>query len=396
MKTELLALNIIVGPGDLDNLKNLLGHCDARKVFDSIIIVGTYGDDKQLKLLCDEYDATLLYHEWKSDRYPHGNFAAARNVALSNTKSDYVMWLDCDDIPPTPAEMFEIRRVLVDKKRDFYLMPYYINRDENGIYTMVFKRERIFKNDSSIAWEYACHEQIDVSRFSTFGDIENCGIRHGSDKSPIIGIERNLAIQEHELKYTDSVHVRFNYAKDLIFKNNFDYSIDREKKALDILESIVSKHELSEDNLSMICSLIAQTYAYKPNSNGTNKTLQEKNRKQAEHFSHLCISFGDHMAEPYVILGDFLFMSGELKRCIPLYKNAISKKPSGISVSNLSFYDDIPSYRLSKVYHELKDIELALHYNRRALRYSPKSKDLIDDRASMIKELVEEICPTHS
>ena len=337
-----------------------------------------------------------MSHEWKSDRYPHGNFALARNVALSNTTSDYVMWLDCDDIPPTPAEMFEIRHVLVDKKRDFYLMPYYINRDENGIYTMVFKRERIFKNDKTIRWEYACHEQIDVSRYSTFGDIVNCGIRHGSDKSPIIGIERNLAIQEHELKYTDSVHVRFNYAKDLIFKNNFDYSIDREKNALSILENIVSKHELGDDNLSMICSLIAQTYAYKPNDNGANKSLQEKNRKQAEHFSHLCISFGDYMAEPYVILGDFLFSSGELKKCIPLYKNAISKKPSGISVSNLSFYDDIPSYRLSKVYHELKDIELALHYNRRALRYSPKSKDLIDDRACMIRKLVEEICPTHS
>ena len=380
--SKLLALNIIVGPNEKENLDRLL-FSEAAACFDEVILVNTCDE------ILTEYPAKVINHQWASERYPYGNFAAARNAAKDNTESKYIMWCDCDDALPSADEILELKRVLEKNPRDFYLMPYLINKNEQGKYTTVFKRERIFKNDPKVKWMHPCHEQIDLSKFDEFGDIGNCAIRHESKKAPMEGLKRNLLIQEYELKFDGNVHLRFNYAKDLIFKNNHEFNKHDQVTACLMLEEIVCKHELSPDNLTMICALLTQTYAYE-SIDGNKPTIVAANKEKAELYARLCISLNPTMAEAYVILGDYFLIDGHISidSAIQQYKTALASKPKGTSVRQLAFYKQIPILRLMHIYEAQNEIGLALHYNTEALKLEPLSKELKEIRKRLKCQII--------
>ena len=374
MTEKILGLNVIVGKGDVELLTRLLAACDAMISFDEVVIVDTFGG------VPDQFKP--IRHEWTSERYPKGNFAAARNKALDNTGSRWVMWLDCDDLPPLAAEIAELKQMLKRTDRDFYFMPYLINKSKDGKYTSVFNRERIFRNNGKIRWKHPVHEQLELSCARTYGEIKNSAIRHDTLKPAIEGITRNIDILQHEVDLGDTdPHTKFNYAKDLMLRNSFEYSADDEAVALVMMQDLIDNHELSQDNLAMISAMVAQALAYKVG------VLSQENRFEAELYARICMSFGDKMAEPYVIVGDYMLSDKQIaiETAIDYYKTALEKKPSGTSVCQLAFYVELPAYRLSKIYQQIRQYENALVYNAMVLRSNPSHEDAKKDRQEILK-----------
>lgn len=371
-RTITLALNMIVGPNDYDKLQGVLKKVS--KAFDEIIIVDTYGDERLTK-------AGARRFQWKTDRYPLGNFGGARNLALEATKSDYVMWLDCDDIPPNAEELLKIKQAVNATRRDFYFMRYVIDNGKTS-----FKRERIFRNDPCAGWMHPVHELVNLSYFKTYGDINDSFIGHAPDKHPLDGTKRNIAILENELsRGNPTAHVRFHLAKDLLLKIRQEPNALEEARALCMFEELIKNHELKgTGHAAYVLNTLAMWYGY-----GRDGAFKKENRHKIEMFSRLALSMDHDIAEPCVMLGDCYTTDEAVDPQTPIewYKQALAKTGDGILIRYMPFYFEIPSQRLVMMYGVIGEIELALHHNRRMLERSPNDPSLMKVRKELVARL---------
>ena len=370
-----LALNMIAGKGEKERIHSLLYAHKLLDVFDEIVIVDTQNDDLKFN------GVKIIKHKWADEKRPFGDFARARNKALDNTKSDYVMWLDCDDIPPSVEELYEIKAVIGKQNKDFYFMPFIVDRGRT-----VFKRERIFKNNGA-RWVEAVHEHIDFSGYQSYGVIQNATIVHNSDKHPIQSIRRNLEILNNEIAIgNNSTHVRFHYAKDILLKMNIEYSANEAEKAIKYLKGIVFNHELEgNDTKASAACMVARWYGY-----GKQHSFISENVKQTELFARIAIALDPSSAEPEVILGDCFLHDSALdpESAIPRYLAAMEKQSqSGIAVRSLPFYFEIPCKRIVSVYSALGDFDTAFFYHSKIFHKRPNDPKLIEERKELVAKL---------
>ena len=367
-----LALNVIVGRGDEKKLEVLLASCN--KCFDEFVIVDTGGNlfavqtEESFKRLIKNH-TILLNYSWND------NFSEARNKAIEHTTSDYIMWLDCDDIPPTPDEIYEIKGVLDTMKPDFVMMPYLVGDKGNNKYTYQLLRERIFKNNPKVRWHYPVHEQLDFSQTDNkYIIIENSCVKHDDKDKTDSGLKRNIRILYAEYaKGNHDQHIRYNLAKDIILANG-DVIFARK-----LLEELINDHELNNDSMAFACNMIANSYAFQKGE------FVPQAKADSLLYAYLCASCGDKMAEPHITIGDYAFADGEINKAIDCYKVASSKKPSSV-VSDVASYGEVPIRRIAKVYESIDEVEMALFYNKKAMAFS-KDNDLIEDRKTLLARL---------
>lgn len=180
---------------------------DSAVIFaDEIIIVDTGSVDKTVEIA--KSMAKVYRFEWIND------FSAARNYAFSLAKSDYLMWLDADDvITPYRAEMLkDLKNTL---SADVVMLPYYIGEPPK----ITFWRERILKRNKGYRFKGRVHEAIEV-----FGNIayENIPIVH--DKLKKSDPTRNLKIFQNMLDDKESLSPRetFYYGNELYYNGKFE------------------------------------------------------------------------------------------------------------------------------------------------------------------------------
>ena len=141
------------------NESGVLTNClkSVAHLVDEIIITDTGSTDntiteiKQYKTKTGE-NIRIEHFKWIND------FSAARNYAFSKATSDYIMWLDADDIlkPEDQAKL----STLISKlgSHDAYLMKYDYQQDSEGKSTCGLFRHRIVRNNIGIHWRYPIHE----------------------------------------------------------------------------------------------------------------------------------------------------------------------------------------------------------------------------------------------
>ena len=149
-----LALNMITGPGEAAALDRCLSSLKIGQddcIFNEVVVCVT-SHDEEVKKVAQSYGAKTPYFQWSTDDHPHGHFADARNTALDNTESEYVMWIDTDDIilEKHQKAFHQLLKVLENteyKWAEVFFAPYCVFRDKVGRPLTVFMRERIFKRD---------------------------------------------------------------------------------------------------------------------------------------------------------------------------------------------------------------------------------------------------------
>ncbi len=135
-----------------------LSHCleSVRGVFDEVVIVDTGSQDRTIEI-AHSFGATVFEFAWVDD------FAAARNEALAHATSDFVFWLDADDVVE-PSEREKLRGLLASlsvSEPAGYVVRCACDPspDRVGGETVV-DHIRLFPLRADLRWTYRVHEQI--------------------------------------------------------------------------------------------------------------------------------------------------------------------------------------------------------------------------------------------
>lgn len=175
----------------------------------------------------------LKTFEWCDD------FAKARNHSMKGVTTDFVMWMDLDDVL-SDKEAFKRWRDHVMMLGDFWMAPYYYGFDEHGNPNCTFLRERIVRTAKKFEWQYFIHEgmipteSVQAQAVSTW-QVHHKRTREDYEKD----FTRNVSMLENYVKAGKELPIRlkFYYGKELFDKQRF-------QEAYVWLDQIIDNKEL--------------------------------------------------------------------------------------------------------------------------------------------------------
>lgn len=390
MSEKLIGLNMIVARNEARLVKRCLDTIP-RDFFDEIVIVNT-SDDLRIDEVVKEFDGICPHFQWVSERYPYGNFAGARNVALDNSTAKYVMWLDSDDVflPVHASRLMKFKDFLkMNTDLDAILKEYVIVSDLHGNPITSFMRERVFRRDDRFRWINPVHEQLTIDiRTNRYVCVEGITVTHAPVKPIAVGADRNIKILNHELKQgvIRKDEYLFFLARDML-------STQDTEKALELIEEAIRRLTMPMESAYVLCVEAAMFCMF--GRQVIESELDQINRlnlEQAERFLRLAISFSDRYAEPFVLLGDVYMLQERNKNAENMYRQALTKKLLAGSTQTLTFYEQIPCDRLSALNVNKKDLEKALWYARRVSEcYRNQNQRILQKRLEILVMLENEI-----
>lgn len=341
-----LALCMIV-KNEEDTLPTCLNSVET--IFDEIIIVDTGSTDKTIEI-AKKYTDSVYNFEWKD------NFSAARNFAFSKSISDYLMWLDADDIilPEDANKLKKLKNKLDGKIREILAL-YNVGFDEYGKVTLSYYRERIFLRDAGFLWSGYVHETIPIVKDCIYADF---AITH--HKIHPSETERNLKIYEKIKSKGEILDARnsFYYARELYYNNKKDKAIQEFTKFLSCSDGYV-------ENKINACSLLADC-------------LKSKGESPLP-ILFKSFEFGLPRAEICCDIGKYFFENHSYAEAIYWYEEALSKKPIPFNGGFVfpDCYDFIPYIQLCVLYYKIGNIEQAILFNEKASAIKPYDKAVL-------------------
>lgn len=117
---------------------------------DEVIVVDT-GSRDNTRIIAEGYGSRVVDLPWGDD------FAAARNAALAEAASDWVLVLDADEYLQ-PVRPVEFQRLLHDPTAAGYRLRIVSPREETGPEGR--SQVRLFRNDPQVRYEFPIHEQV--------------------------------------------------------------------------------------------------------------------------------------------------------------------------------------------------------------------------------------------
>jgi glycosyltransferase involved in cell wall biosynthesis len=106
------------------------------------------------------------------------DFGGARNFGWKQATSDYVMWLDSDDVLEHGENLAGILTEMVVDKVDFALINYDYSTDGQGRVNLRLRRERIVRRNFGAYWMQPVHEVLVPMGHGRPYDIERLNVAH--------------------------------------------------------------------------------------------------------------------------------------------------------------------------------------------------------------------------
>jgi len=310
-----------------------------KDAMDEIIIVDT-GSTDNTKEIAKKYTQKIYDYEWTD------NFSDARNYSFEMATSDYIMWLDADDIVPKDT-LHRIMKLKQNMSADTYMLKYSISNDPNN--TFVYYRERILRNCTEAKWHGVVHECI-----TPFGKIEWLDIKIEHKKIKTGDKNRNLKIYRKILKQRVlEPREQYYYSRELYDHGYYKSSIKAFKKFI-------------RDGKGWIENVIDSYYMIGLSYIALNDTYNAKHYLTA---SLLQCSPRSNIA---CAIADCYYMENNYNMAIEWYILALhcNKLPnSGAFVQNI-YSNYYPYLQLCLCYYRLKDLTKAVIYNEKAGEYN--------------------------
>ncbi len=344
-----LSLCMIV-KNEEQTLDRCLNSC--HEVFDEIIIVDTGSTDNTVTI-AKKYTNKIYHFKWVD------NFSLARNYSFSLATSQYVMWLDADDIiNKTELDKLKNLKLKLDSNINTIMLKYAIAFDENNAPTFSYYRERIFKTCDKPKWEDPVHEAI-----VPYGNIlyEDITIEHrkiNQSTNP----KRNLKIYEALVKNKVDLKPRqlFYYARELYFNSYY-------KKAIKVFKQFLLTTNGYKENYIEACLNISKCYQL------------IKDNKNALEWLFKSFYFDLPRAEILCEIGDIYIRELNYQSAIYYYKLALqcqrNLKNGGFVLNDC--YDFVPYLQLCVCYYYLGDFELSKQYHILAKQLKPNNPIVI-------------------
>lgn len=146
-----LALCMIV-----KNEQQFLPYClgSIYKFCDEIIVVDTGSTDRTIEI-AEAFGAYIIKAPWKDD------FSLVRNIAQSAAHSDWIIWLDGDEVVNDSGAKRIKNQLLLDTSADFFLCPR-VNywHDLKHVFAYPDSQYKIYRNNIGLKWTGKLHEKI--------------------------------------------------------------------------------------------------------------------------------------------------------------------------------------------------------------------------------------------
>ena len=352
-----LALAMIV-KDEIEDLKRCLDSC--WYIFDEICILDT-SPEEFIKKEFDEdhYDGIgikIETYRWCDD------FAAARNRAFSMCESEWVMWLDVDDIIKNSEG---IRHCWMDNKDkyDVIAFPYHYTHDNKGDVVLKLIRERIIRRNKA-QWLYPIHECLKLEGLMTnFIYDDRLAVSHFRNHENRV-TDRNIKIFEKAFKdnpeYIKDQRMVYYYANELRDNSKFEEAIAMYKK-IDDLFGFTDEKYLAKISLGVCYSMIS-----KPGE--AIFALKEALAMYPEYI------------DAYWYLGVLEFDSQNYRRALVLFQSCVNNGFAERMLSNRNDFSGYKAYEyLEKIYDKLGEHEKSLEMAEKLLEYFPNLESLRND-----------------
>lgn len=347
-----LSLAMIV-KNEESNLKRCLDSVVG--LFDEIVVVDTGSTDntKSSALL---FNAKIYDFKWIDD------FSAARNFSFSKCNSEYIMWLDADDIilPHHISELLKFKQQL--HASDTFLLPYHYAFDENSKPIVTLHTHRIVKRSLGLKWKYPIHECLQVSS-SHSQVLVGIPITHKrSIQDAISDRGRNLRLLKNAVAIDrNDQRLKFYYAKEL-----FNEGLLRE--SLSELNDYFKLDGWHDDQMYGHY-IMAMIY------------VQLGENENAISCAMKAIKQDPRWAEFYVVIGQIHYDKECWLQAIWWFELATrTPVPDTIGIVMLDNYTWIPYDRLCKCYSQVGRLKEAYEMNEVALYHKPTDKRLLYNR----------------
>lgn len=319
-----------------------------KSVADEIIIVDTGSTDNSVEIAKNHTDK-VFHFEWCDD------FSAARNYSFEKATSDYIIWLDADDV--VTEENAQIIKALVTSGGfDVAFLKYASAFDKDGNPTFIYYRERIFRRSLKLKWEGVVHEAIAPMGKIIYSDA--C-IMHKKVKSnsPM----RNLRIYQNKIACGGKLSPReqFYYGRELYY-NNFTL------ESIAVLNSFLKTDGWVENKVEA-CRMLYRALSGLGRREDALKALT----------GGFLFSFPH--AEDCCILASCFEEKGDVKSAIFWYKCALStpEKLEDGGFCNVDYSGFIPAIQLCVLYDRLGDLSKAEEYNQLAGSFKPNNESYL-------------------
>lgn len=147
------------------------------------------GPDETAELPKNEGNIFYSYFQWKDD------FAAARNFNFSQSKDQWLLWLDADDVLINAQNISQVVQAAEDNGVKAVFLKYLYDHDTRGNVTMWHWKIRLVRNDQHGSWRGKIHEDFLQDRKVKWSKDETLWVDHRTTISRgEESVKRNLAI----------------------------------------------------------------------------------------------------------------------------------------------------------------------------------------------------------
>jgi len=353
------------------NSENVLDRClsSCYTLFDEIIIVDTGSTDKTIEI-AKKYTDKIYNFKWIYD------FSAARNFSFEKATSDFIMWLDDDDVIK-PKDLEKIKNLDYSNK-DMFLLKYEYSHDQFGVVECSLERERIVKRSLNLKWQKAVHEYLPLTGKQSREDIS---IHHYKQAD---SLDRNIEILERLIK-KDPDHRNFFY----LGKELADYAINKfsefsntknpnklelanskTKQAIKNLERFVTFKDAWWEDVFSAYEKLADCY------------LKLNNEQKFIENIFKSIQIEPSRAEPYYSLGEFYESKKDWLKSIHYFETCLNVKRNSNLMSSYypQFYTWKPALSLVLCYNNIGDVQKSYELNELLLKFRPQDKRGLDNK----------------
>lgn len=314
-------------------------------LIDEIIIVDT-GSTDNTKQVARKFTNKIFDFKWEDD------FSKARNFAFQFASSDYIMWLDADDvIPPESLKSFIKLKEEIDGSVDVYMLKYNTSFDEFNNPIFSFYRERIMKNDGSFVWNGFIHETI-----APHGEIRYFDIAVEHRKNKPGDTWRNLNIYRKHIRRGEKLSAResYYYSRELFYHEYYKKCIDQLNKTL-LYEDLWIEDRLGSIMLKATCLQILKKY------------------KQSRVELFKSFEIAAPRAKALCMIGDSFLEENKYSQATYWYESAMSQgeEKEKNNFIEKDYFDYYPALNLCVCYFYLNNLERAEEYNNIALNVKP-------------------------
>lgn len=314
-------------------------------IVDEIIIVDTGSTDSTLEII-KNYNVKLYKYTWNN------NFSDARNYAIDQSSSDWILFLDADEVLDNSSKL-KVMEFIKNTDLDgcHFLVHNYISENMKD-YTLHYAL-RLFKNNKGYYYKGKIHEQISNNNFEVINKFSNEDIllHHYGYTNEVLKIKdkraRNIPILIKSLEENpNDSFTLFNLGNEYLAKNDLKKAI--EYYNLSYINIDYSKHY----SLHLLYRLAVCHHT------DSNYALSLKYIEDAEiHFNEI-VDFIYLKGCVYYDSGKYTLAIDCFNRCIELGDNSAIKFINNCGSIN-------PLLSLGDLYLELSDYKKALtNYNK--------------------------------